>query len=139
MRFTNYDAVISHKYTHTHTHTHTYEHIYTAPCSHEESYSVRSTKGYVQACRGATNSHNKGTFTDAQVRTHPKARTCRGTKKHGSRNRPRKTNPKTDRNTQTHRQKNRHQQHRNKYGKQGKQTHTHTGTPTHKQRANKHR
>lgn len=49
--------------------------------------------------------------------------------KYGSKNRPK------DRNIQTHRLTNRHQQHRNKYGEQGRQTQTHVGTPTHNQRA----
>ena len=127
LRFINYDSVISHKHTHIHTHTHT------SSCSHEERNSFRQRDTYRHA------EEPPPVTTKAHSQTHRYVVTQRHGhaegQKHGSKNRPRKTNPKTDRNTQTHKQKNRHQQHRNKCGKQGKQTQTHAGTPTHKQRA----
>jgi len=87
LRFFNYDAVISHKYTHTHTHTHTHKHIYTSSCSHEERNSFRQRDTYRHAEEPPT------VTTKAHSQTHRYVVTQRHGhaegQKHGSKNRPR--------------------------------------------------
>jgi len=100
MRFTNYDAVISHKYTHTHTHTHTHTNTYTQHRVHTK----RVTASEVQKDTYRHAEEPPTVTTKAHSQTHRYVLTQRHGHAEGQKNTGAGTDPErqTQRQTGTH-------------------------------------